>query len=150
MQIAQGRYEDALVSVEKCFLSAPGDDTALLDDLWTKKGCIYAILGDYDKALESFEKISDGGAGSADVTQIAVQIYIGRGDLQGASARLGAYLETAPDDADMRALMAQVCYLQGDFIAAEAQYTALLAASEDAGGEVPSDARIVPRSAGRI
>ncbi len=135
MQIAQGKYEAALGSIEKCFLSAPEDETALMDDLWTKKGCIYAILGDYDKALESFGRISDGGAGSADVTQIAVQIAIGRGDLDGAAKRLGAYLEAFPEDTEMRALMAQVYYLEGDLTAAEEGYTALLAVAEDTGGE---------------
>jgi tetratricopeptide (TPR) repeat protein len=134
MQIAQGRYDEAMVSVDKC-LAVAGNDTALLDDLWTKKGCLYAMSGDYDRTLSSFAKVSDGGASSADITQIMAQIYIERGDLKSAAERIAAYLKNAPDDADMQALIAQVCYLEGDYEQAEAHYTVLLGLVDDADGQ---------------
>ena len=134
MQIAQGKYREALTSIEQCFEAAPGSDTALMDDLWTKKGCLYAMLGDYDETLVCFANISDGGAGSADIVQIEAQIYIERGDLNSAVQCVGAYLAIAPDDADMRLLMAQIAYLMGDYETAAAQYTALIDAGLGAGG----------------
>ena len=134
MQIAQGRYDEAMESVDMC-LAVAGDDTALLDDLWTKKGCLYAMEGDYDGALSCFASVSDGGASSVDITQIEAQIYIERGDLASAAERIAAYLKTAPDDADMRALIAQVYYLEGEYELAEAHYTVLIGAVEDADGQ---------------
>jgi tetratricopeptide (TPR) repeat protein len=135
MQIAQGKYEEALLSIGQCFKAAPASDTALMDDLWTKKGCLHAMLGDYDETLSCFARISDGGVGSADIVQIEAQIYIERGDLQSAEQCVGAYLDTAPDDTGMRLLMVQVCYLMGDYETAEAQYTALIDAGEEGGGQ---------------
>lgn len=136
MQIAQGSYEEALVSVDQCFDAYHGGDTVLLDDLWTKKGCLNAMLGNYDETLKCFTNVTDGGAHSVDIVQIQAQIYIEQGDLSRATQCVGAYLQFEPDNTDMRQLLAKTSYLKGDYETAEAQYSTLLKAVQDEDGQL--------------
>ena len=134
MQIGQGRYEKALVNVERCLHEYKGTQSSILDDLYMKKACVETLLGDYDAALDSFDKISSGSSESFELLRIKAQIFIERGQLADAKEAILAYLSEYPDDMETREILAQVYYLSEEFELSLTQYSRLIDEYGDEGG----------------
>ena len=136
IQIGQNKYEQALVNIERCLAQYRGDDLSILDDLWMKKGCLQTLQDDYHGALISFSNISDIGRDTPEILRIKIQIYIETQDLPNAKIALLTYLNEAPSDLNMRTLLAEVYYLNGNYKLGAAQYTYLIKATGDSDGSL--------------
>lgn len=110
--IGKAEYEKALACIESCIELLKGTtvDTELSDDVWLKYGCLQAVLGQYDKALEGFAHMSAKSDYRSESELISAQIALERMDMPGAYTHLTAYLECVPEDTAVYGLYANVCY----------------------------------------
>lgn len=110
--IGKAEYEKALACIESCIELLKGTtvSTELSDDVWLKYGCLQAVLGQYDKALEGFAHLSAKSDYRSESELISAQIALERMDMPGAYTHLTAYLECVPGDAAVYGLYANVCY----------------------------------------
>ena len=109
--IGKAEYEKALACIESCIELLKGTtvDTELSDDVWLKYGCLQAVLGQYDKALEGFAHMSAKSDYRSESELISAQIALERMDMPGAYTHLTAYLECVPEDTAVYGLYANVC-----------------------------------------
>lgn len=112
VHIGKAEYEKALACIENCIELLKGTtvSTELSDDVWLKYGCLQAVLGQYDKALDGFAHMSAKSEYRSESELISAQIALERTDMPGAYTHLTAYLECAPQDATVYGLYANVCY----------------------------------------
>lgn len=131
--IGAAKYDEALKEIIACQSLAEGSDTALLDELWLKRGCLETLLGSYDAALESFQNIS---AGTYEDEQLLIkaQIYAEQDNAQLTADTLELYVQRNPEDSDSRTTLASVYVQLQRYDDAIAQYNAILDGGvEDAG-----------------
>ncbi len=125
--IAREDYKGALPHVNACIALYEGGNDALLADLWMKKGCLLAMLGEYSAAIEGIDKsISIGGA-TGDAYLVKAQIYLLLQDSEKALDCLGEYLGMNPSDLQAQASMAELYSQMGRYEESVACYTAVIA-----------------------
>ena len=132
--IGAAQYEQALGLINVCLSMADGSDTALLDELWLKRGCLETLTKQYDAALESFTHISEG-AYTAELLLIKAQIYDEQGETEQTIDTLESYIQLHPEDNDTRSTLAGILLEQKQYDAAILQYDAILANGGGANGE---------------
>ncbi|HWP21632.1 MAG TPA: tetratricopeptide repeat protein [Candidatus Cryosericum sp.] len=132
--IGAAQYEQALNLINTCLTLANGSDTAMLDELWLKRGCLETLTKQYDAALESFTHISEG-AFTAELLLIKAQIYDEKGDQEQTISALEAYLQLHPEDNDTRSTLAGILLEQENYDLAILQYDAILSNGGGANGE---------------
>lgn len=113
--IAQGEYARALVNIKSCLRLADGQDTAVLDELYMKKGCLEAMLGTYDDMRESFSHLSAESPYRSDALMIEAQAAVEEDDAQGAIKALEGYGALHPDETAVADLLGQLYLAVGDF-----------------------------------
>lgn len=123
--IGAAQYQQALNLIVTCISLADENDTALLDELWLKRGCLETLTKQYDTAVESFTHISDG-AYSAELLLIKAQIFDEQGDTEQTVSALEAYLLLHPEDNDTRSTLAGIFLEKEQYDAAILQYDAIL------------------------
>jgi len=126
MQIAREEYAPALESIEKCIALYNNEGKDLYLDLLFKRGCLLVMLGRYDEALKSLDLALAEDPGLADVYLIKAQIYAERQDMEALADCLTAYLHMRPEDNQIRALLAQVQFAEGDYEGAAEQYEEIM------------------------
>ncbi|MCI2057720.1 MAG: tetratricopeptide repeat protein [Oscillibacter sp.] len=125
-QIAAENYSEALDSVERCLSLYFGGDRELELDLWLKKACLQVILGKDEDALTSLDSVQHMDPSLANAYLIRAQIYAKQDDMEPLAQALSAYLTLKPEDSDVRGLLAQAMFTQGDYQGATAQYETIL------------------------
>ena len=135
--IGMARYEEALKSLVSCITLAQeeGQEQAVMDELWLKRGCLETLTGKYDEALESFQEISDGTYDSEQLL-IKAQIYDEKGDARAAVQMLEEYLQIQPDDTDTRLTLAGMYLELEEYDEAIGQFDAAILAGGDTAGTV--------------
>ena len=126
--IVQGKYQEAIYQLDLSYMAVKnigGDITETTDDIWVKKGCLYALMNDYDGAIESFANVSDDSVFLEDVIVIETQIYLEEGDSQSAEQLLENYL-AENEDVTLRQTLAEIYYMEADYEAAAQNYSVLL------------------------
>lgn len=138
--IAKAEYADALACVDVCLemaeSSTEGVEAAMYVDLLMKKGCLLALLNDYDQALLCFDRVITTDSTQAQAQLLKTQIYAEQGETAAAIESLLAYIALAPADYDMRAALVQLYYVQGNFLAAESACDEYLALTYDSNGVI--------------
>jgi tetratricopeptide (TPR) repeat protein len=124
-RIARENFPEALEYVDKCILLYKGTDTAVLADLWLKKGCLYAVLGDHQSALEGLDQALVFSPESPDAYLVKSQVYVEMEKSQQALESMKHYFELAPESDDYRMTLAQLMMTQGDILGAQEQLTYL-------------------------
>ncbi len=138
--IAKAEYANALACVDVCLeMAESSPDTvqaALYVDLLMKKGCLLALLNDYDQALLYFDRVIAIDSTQAQAQLLKTQIYAEQGETSSAIQSLLAYLALAPADYSMRAALVQLYYVQGNFLAAESACDEYLSLTYDNNGMI--------------
>lgn len=126
--IAREDYKGALQSIGACLQLYQGTDEILLLDLWMKKGCLQAMLGAYEQALESIDKAIETAPGQnlVEAHLVRAQVCLLLGDINGALDSLGYYLEQAPQDVEAHATVAELYLAMGRYEEALACYDVVL------------------------
>ena len=124
-QIGAGEYEAALTNIGTCLELYPGNDETLYFDLLLKQGCLHVLLGQYEQAVASLEKVLLEDPEQADAYLVLAQIYSETGNYQGLIPVLGEYLKLKPEDTDIRVVLAQVLFQLGEYELAIAEYEQL-------------------------
>lgn len=125
-QIAQEEYAEALANIEKCIGLYNNEGNELYVDLLLKRGCLQVMLGEYAAALESLDVALAEDPAAADIYLVKAQIYAERQDMAALTQCLTAYLQLAPEDSSIRALLAQAQFTEGDYQTATQQYAEIL------------------------
>lgn len=148
--IGMARYEEALKSLVSCITLAQeeGQEQAVMDELWLKRGCLETLTGKYDEALESFREISDGTYDSEQLL-IKAQIYDEKGDARAAVQMLEEYLRIQPDDTDTRLTLAGMYLQLEEYDEAIGQFDTVIEAGGDTAGTVYMQRASVKLIAGR-
>ena len=127
--IAKEKYGDALANINAC-LSMVSSEDASYEDLKMKQGCLFALLGRHEQALEAFETVLQDNPQNAQTNLLCAQVYAELGDIYGAVGQLERYLELTPDDLEMQLALVQLYYLQGSFERTDQAATEYLARAE--------------------
>ena len=126
--IVQGKYKEAINELNLAYLSA-GDIAEgteyITDDIWVKKGCLYALLNDYSSAVDCFENVTAGSGFSEDVVTIETQIFLEMADIDRAVNTLREYLDTE-ENVMLRQTLAEIYYMEGEYKSAGETYSLLL------------------------
>lgn len=136
IQIGQGAYMDAIESLDGCLSLYTDGETDVLDDIYLKKGCLYALLPDYEAALAEFALLSEGSIYTPEASLVSAQIYVERGEYEKAGAMVDTYLPYYPDDTDMLRVAAELKAASGRYAEAVTYYDRLLALTDTADAEV--------------
>lgn len=115
VSIGKGEFDKAGEYIESALSAYTGNDQSVTDDLLIKKACLEAMEGNYQSALETFDKLDDDIKLRRDVAQIIIYIYIDQGDLNKADDFLNEYLKNRSADYAMQAVHAEVSYLLGNY-----------------------------------
>jgi tetratricopeptide (TPR) repeat protein len=124
-RIARENFPEALEYVDKCLALYNGTDSAVLADLWLKKGCLCAIQGDQQGALEGLDQALQFNPESPDAYLVKSQVYVEMEKNQQALESMKKYFELAPESDDYRLTLAQLMMTQGDISGALEQLTNL-------------------------
>lgn len=125
-RIARENFPEALNYVDKCLQLYKGTDSATLADLWLKKGCLCAILGDHQAALDGLDQALTFYPQSSDAYLVKSQVYVEMEKNQQALESMKHYFELAPESDDYRMTLAQLMMTQGDVSGAQEQLTYLV------------------------
>jgi len=125
-RIARENFPEALDYVEKCLELYTGMDSTILADLWLKKGCLYAILGNQQDALDSLDQALLANPNSPDAYLVKSQVYVEMEQNQQALDSMKRYFELVPESDDYRLTLAQLMLMQGDISTAQEQLTQLV------------------------
>ncbi len=127
--IVQGKYIEAVNELNLSYLAADdveGDTQYIKDDIWVKKGCLYALLNDYDSALQSFQNVSLTSEFAEDVLVIETQIFLETSKSDAAISELEEYLQIK-ENVMLRQTLAEIYYMETDYQHAGENYSMLLA-----------------------
>jgi tetratricopeptide (TPR) repeat protein len=130
VQIGRGEYENALKSIDSCLSLYEGDRPALIANLWLKRGCLYAMLGDYEKAQSSLDVAIIQDPGIADAYLVKAQIDLEQEDMEEARKNLEAYEQLRPYEANVLVSLAQMDAAAGDYPSAVRRYGNVIQAGE--------------------
>ncbi len=133
--IGAAKYAEALDEINACLSLADAEDTALIDELWLKRGCLETLTGAYDAALESFAHITPG-TYDEETLLVKAQIYSEQEDAQQTAAALEAYVLIRPDDFESRSMLAGVYIQLERYDDAIGQYEAILNSGGDEAGQI--------------
>ncbi len=141
VKIAQTKYEDALPLIDVCIEIAEGDpeqsvEASLYLDLLMKKGCLLALLGDYEEALVLFDRVLRLDPAQAQAELLKTQIYVEQGRTDEAIASLLNYIALEPQNVPMREALIRLYYLKNDFLSTEAACGDYLALADDKSGAI--------------
>jgi tetratricopeptide (TPR) repeat protein len=130
--IGRAQYEEALECICVCLSLSEGEDEAVVNELWLKRGCLETLTERYDEALDSFTHITDG-AYEAEQLLIQAQIYDAQGETEKSARALETYVQAYPEDNDTRLTLAGVYLNLGEYAAAIGQYDAILESGDPDG-----------------
>jgi tetratricopeptide (TPR) repeat protein len=125
-RIARENFPEALEYVGRCLEMYTGTDPAVLADLWLKKGCLCAILGDRQGALNGLDKALEYNPQSPDAYLVKSQVYVEMEENPQALESMKRYFELAPDPDAYRLTLAQLMAAQNDITGAREQLTYLV------------------------
>jgi len=129
--IADGRYSDAIRYIDMCLEMSGEENIALNADLWLKRGCMLALLDDYDGALADLDRALALDDTMADAQLVRTQIFAEYGDNTAAEESLAAYLALRPEDVNMFATLAEMRFARTDFAGAAEAYTLYIQSAAD-------------------
>ncbi len=127
-QIAEENYPAALESIEACIELDPQLDPALTLDLLMKQGCLLVLLEQYDRALTALETVSTLAPGYGEAYLVKAQIHAQRNEAVQLAETLDVYLSLAPEDSQIRLVLAQTWFSLEQFQKARTEYRTLLEA----------------------
>jgi len=104
-QIARGDYLNALESIIKCIDLYSGEGEEMLAGLYVKKGCLYTLLRDYDKAVAALGKALDIDPGNTEALLVKAQVYFEMAQYNRMCAVLEKYIKLVPDDTEITMLL---------------------------------------------
>ena len=120
--INDGNYEKALTYLDACFQYCTAEDNAaLVADLYLKRGCVYTMQGENEKALNELEQALAVSPDLADAYLVRVQIYSNSGLYSDAIQNMEKYIELTGDQT-MYETLAQLYEASGDYEQALASY----------------------------
>jgi tetratricopeptide (TPR) repeat protein len=125
-RIARENFPEALEYVNKCLELYKGTDTAVLADLWLKKGCLCAILSDRQEAIDGLDQAIMYDPKSPDANLVKSQVYVEMGENLKALECMKRYFALAPESNEYRFTLAQLMVNQGDISGAQEQLTYLV------------------------
>lgn len=131
VQIGRGEYQEALASIDSCLSLYEGNNPALGANLWLKRGCLYAMLGDYEKAQSSLDVAIIQDAGTADAYLVKAQIDLEQERMQEARKNLEAYEQLRPAEANVLLSLAQMDAAEGDYQSAIGRYGKVIETGTD-------------------
>ena len=112
--IGQEEYEEALEEITACLeLIDESNDKYL--DLVIKKGCLEALLGKYDEAIESFRLALSIDDSAAQAHLLIAELLLEKNDILGATDHLTRYAELTPEDSSQLPVIAELQYGQSNY-----------------------------------
>lgn len=132
VDIACEDYEGAVESCAQCISMWNGEEGETPASLWTKLGCLYALMEDYQKADESLTQAIalEADAGDGTIYLLRAQMEAQLGDAQGALADIGSYKALAGETDAFLSVEGPLYEVLGDYTAAEEKYTAILSSAD--------------------
>lgn len=113
-RIAQEKFPEALTYVERCLALYSEEDELVLTDLWLKKGCLHAVMGQPEEAQEALDRALSFAPQSADAYLVKSQVCIEQGENGRALESMKRYFELHPQGDAYRLTLAQLMADQGD------------------------------------
>lgn len=134
VDIAREDYEGAAESCRQCILLWDGEEGESPASLWTKLGCLYALMGDYARAKDGLTEAIGASNGAADGTVylLRAQMEAQLGDAEGALADIASYKATEGETDAFLSVEGPLYETLGDYAAAEEKYTAILSSVDGA------------------
>lgn len=103
MRIGAAKYEEALPYIDKCLeFCSPSRYKEVYVDVLTKKGCLLALLGRSEEAVEVLNLAVETTPEMTDAYLVLAQIYLENDDADKLEETLGTYLGYVPEDLDIR------------------------------------------------
>ena len=127
-QIAENDYEAALESTEAMIGLYEAQEEPNLSELWVRKGCLFALLGEYESTFEALSEALEQGGDPAQIYLLETQFYADLNDYVNTIIALENYLQAKPEDTQMRSTLAQVYMTYSDYKKAALEYEKLAAA----------------------
>lgn len=124
--IEQEDYTGALASINKCIRLDDGSDPVLSQDLLMKKGCLLYLLERDSEALTALNQVLETNPAYTDAYLVKAQIYTRTGETELLIKTLEQYVDYVPNDAEVRALLAQTLFAAEDYEGALKHYGLIL------------------------
>lgn len=112
--IANEKYDKALEEANACLELLEESDPNYLDIL-TKKGCIEALLGKYEDAKVSFEKVLELNPDMAQAHLLLAELCLESAEVVPATEHLVRYAELTPEDVSQLPVIAELYYGQNKY-----------------------------------
>lgn len=126
MAIARDDYEAAATYLQGCIDTYSDTSDGELSLLYLRKGCIYALLEQYEPAIGCFDEVEKLAPQTADNYLLRAQMYTQLGQLDPVMADIEKYTALAGKQPNIQAAIAPLYEAQGKYAEAKEAYTAAI------------------------